>query len=341
MTWDRFLILPGFVLALCLLGCAKASPQIDSDRSRTTDRAAFDPAEPQRSGYKLVFDDEFDDASGISWSSAEDGAPGFRWYARLFAVWGGSTSPRDAFSISQGVLTIAGGQLGTAGPARNAHGFVGTTFADGAYFEARIAFDAAAVRFDASAPITPTNWWPSFYSMPIEYFMHSSQWPGQVPGFAHFAEDDFFEAWLETRRYGGAMHDWYGLPSCRLGGANSGYCDISNDGNSPQVVGKSFANEVPRGTDWRQFHVVGQLWVSGKTTPDKRGFVQFYFDGKPTADRVEWSDGPMQGPPPSGNTAFSVLDQDHLVVYIGSPAHTPLKVDWVRVWQLQNPAAAQ
>jgi hypothetical protein len=293
-------------------------------------QSAFDAGHPSRSGYRLVFDDEFNDAAGISLSSSEDGAPGFRWYARLFDVWGGVTAAPEAFSTSNGILTIAGGQLGTAAPARNAQGFVGTTFANGAYFEARIAFDAATVHFDPRAPITKTNWWPSFYAMPIEYFTKTSQWPGQARGFAHFAEDDFFEAWLESRRYGGTLHDWYGLPGCRAGGGTSGYCDVANDG--------TLAVTVPRGTDWRQFHVVGQLWVSGQMTGDKRGFVQFYFDGKPSSDRVLWRDAPMQGPPPAGETAFSILDSDHLVVYIGSPAHTPLKVDWVRIWQLPSAA---
>jgi hypothetical protein len=316
------------LLTLGALACAYANA------------AGFDPAAPQKSGYTLTFDDEFNDESGISFNSGDDGAPGFRWYARLFSAWGGRTSPQEAFSINGGVLTIAGGQIGTAAPAKNAQGFIGTTFADGAYFEARIAFDPGTVNFDPHSHITMTNWWPSFYAMSIEYFMRSSQWPGQAPGFAHFAEDDFFEAWLETRHYGGAMHDWYGFPSCRAGGAASGYCDLSNDGKSPQVVGKTLANEVPPGTDWRQFHTVGQLWVSGKNTPNHRGFVQFYFDGKPTTDRVEWRDGAMQGPPPSGESAFSVLDQDHLVIYIGSPAQTPLKVDYVRVWQLPDAAAS-
>src|SRR5580693_6603770 len=135
---------------------------------------AFDPADPSRSGYQLVFHDEFADASGISFSSSEDGAPGSRWYARLFEERGGSTAPPEAFSTSNGILTIAGGQIGTAAPARNAKGFVGTTFANGAYFEARIAFDPKMVRFNPGAPITKTNWWPSFYAMPIEYLTKTS-----------------------------------------------------------------------------------------------------------------------------------------------------------------------
>ena len=340
MSSARIATMVACVLVLGQLSAAQSQPHVGVGRAAASTGVSFDPAQPRRSGYELTFDEEFDDASAISFSSLENGVPGFRWYARLFAIWGGSTSPREAFSVSGGVLTIAGGQLGTAAPATNSRGFVGTTFAGGAYFEARIAFDPETVRFDPSAPISKTNWWPSFYSMPIEYFTHTAQWPGQVPGFAHFVEDDFFEAWQETRRFGGTVHDWYGLPQCSANGANSGHCEVANDGNSPQVIGKNLANEVPAGTDWRQFHVIGQLWVSGKTTADKRGFVQFYFDGKPTTDRVEWRDGPMRGPPPAGDTAFSVLDQDHLVIYIGSPAQTPLKVDWVRVWQLPNQTAS-
>jgi hypothetical protein len=330
-------------LRLAIFLSAIATLQVGCDRSPGADGiadarllGAFNATDPARSGYKLVFDDEFEDASGINFSQSDDGAPGFRWYARLFAVWGGTTSRPESFSISKGVLTIAGGQIGTAAPARNLLGFVGTTISNGGYFEARIAFDPATVRFDPHAPITQTNWWPSFYAMPIEYFTQTAQWPGQAAGFAHFVEDDFFEAWRERRRYGGTMHDWYGLPGCRTSGTNSGYCDVANDGGSLSVVGKSFGIKVPDGTDWRQFHVVGQLWVSGGSNANKTGFVQYYFDGRPSTDRVTWRDTSIQGPPPSGKSAFSILDQDHMVVYIGSPVQTPLKVDWVRIWQLSK-----
>ena len=301
------------------------------------DAYPFDPMKPAKFGYRLAFDDEFDDFSGINLSDAQDPRPGFRWYARLFPVWG-YMSPPEAFSLANGVLTIAGGQIGTAAPARNAAGYVGTTFADGAYFEARIAFDHDLVKFNPDAPITKENWWPSFYSIPLEYLTERARWPGQPEGYVHFGEDDFFEAWLQGDRYGGAVHDWYGRLGCNNAAALGGYCDIGNDGSSPGLAPNNVAIFVPSGTDWRQFHVIGQLWVSGAHTPDHRGFVQFYFDGQPTSDRIEWrNDGTDGTPPPSGDTLFSILDRDHLVVYIGSPATVPLKVDWVHVWKPTDP----
>lgn len=302
----------------------------------------FDPAAPARYGYRLVFDDEFDDLSGINLSDEKNTRPGFRWYARLFPVWG-YMSPPEAFSQADGVLAIAGGQIGTAAPADTAAGYVGTAFSDGAYFEARIAFDHDRVNFRPEAPISKDNWWPSFYSIPIEYLTERAQWPGQPEGYVHFGEDDFFEAWLENDRYGGAVHDWYGRLGCNSSGAAAlgGYCDIENDGNSHGLAPNNIANEVPPGTDWKQFHVIGQLWVSGAHTPDHRGFVQFYFDGEPTGDRIEWrNDGSDGVPPPAGDTLFSILDRDHLVVYIGSPRNVPLRVDWVHVWQRLANAAA-
>lgn len=294
----------------------------------------FDPGNPAQFGYGLVFDDEFNDMSGINLSDAREPEPGFRWYARLFPVWGYMSPPR-AFSLADGVLTIAGGQIGTAAPASNAAGYVGTTFADGAYFEARIAFDHDRVKYDTTAPISEDNWWPSFYSIPIEYLTGRAQWPGQPDGYVHFGEDDFFEAWLQNDRYGGAVHDWYGRLGCKPGAALGGYCDIENDGNSSGLAPDNVEIRVPAETDWAQFHVIGQLWVSGAHTKDHRGFVQFYFDGKPTTDRIEWhNDGSNGAPPPGGDTLFSILDRDHLVVYIGSPKSVPLKVDWVRVWKV-------
>jgi hypothetical protein len=298
---------------------------------------AFDPNDPERSGYRLVFDAEFNDAAAIDLSGA-DPHPGFLFSNRLFPAWG-YVSPARAFAISHGVLTIAGGQLGSAAPARNTSGYVGWAFAGGAYFEARLQFDPMRITAVPGAPITADNWWPSFYAVAAEYFTGHAQWPGRPRGYVRFAEDDFMEAWHEPSRYGATMHDWYGPKGCDGQAGGLGYCDIANDGTPRGVAPDNVAVRVPSGTDWAVFHTFGNLWVSAERAPDHRGFSQFFFDGRPTATRLDWEAGGDENTPPGGRGLFGVIDRDHMVIYIGAPAATPMRVTWVHVWQLPGGGA--
>ena len=160
----------------------------------------------------------------------------------------------------------------------------------------------------------------------------ASQWPGQPAGYEHFIEDDFFEydtMWAGAATYGGAVHDWYGKwkETC------PSFCSIANAGGPSGL--NNFVIHVPAGTDWTLFHTFGQLWIAGNSANGNRGYLQYYFDGQPTSDKISWLDvyGP-EVPPPSGSNIFSIIDKQHLALVLGTGAHQSVSVKRVRVWQL-------
>jgi hypothetical protein len=300
-----------------------------------TAAAAFDPSNPAASGYALVFDDEFSSPNTIDINNT--GAPGYNWYTASFL--GGST-PASYIQVANGALTLLQSSnnyslgIATAGPANNTDGFVGRAFGGGAYYEARVKFNPANVK-----PAT-TNW-PSFWADSLEVWANSArwnaQWPGQASGYRHFVEDDFFEFDLgTTTAYNGAIHDWYGkIGQC----GGSWYCDINNNpqgGNGGTSGFTTGTPSVPSGTDWTQYHTIGQLWVAGNAANGFHGYVQDYFDGVPNTDTVTWVDSGTGTPPPAGTFQFSVMDQQHMVVALGTGTTNNIgfTIDWVHVWQL-------
>lgn len=300
-----------------------------------TAAAAFDPANPGNAGYALVFDDEFSSPNTIDINNT--GAAGYNWYAR--DPFGNATSP-SYIKVTGGALTLLQSNnnfsfgIATAAPASNADGFIGRTFGGGAYYEARIKFNPANVN-----PAV-TNW-PSFWSDSVEFVANNSRWtahwPGQAAGYDHFVEDDFFEYDLGTTgAYNGAIYDWYGTTG-QCGG--TWYCDINNNPNGGNGGTSAFTNSepsVPSGTDWTQYHTIGQLWVAGNAANGFHGYIQDYFDGVPNTDKVTWIDSGTGTPPPSGTFQFSVMDQQHMWVALGTGTTNNIgfTIDWVHVWQI-------
>ncbi len=293
-------------------------------------QAAFDPANPAGSGYQLVFSDEFDSPSTIDLNYTA--TPGYKWYPELFLD--SPSTPPSVIRVENGALTLLTdtsgyGGVQTAMPANNEQGWIGRAFGGGAYFEARLKFDPATISTTARS-------WPSFWSIAIEFLARkgAAQWLGQVPGYVHYAENDFFEynlkKWYGVNTYGGAIHDWYGTwNQC----GNQWYCEVNNSYGG----GSSFTNyviTVPASTDWTQYHTVGQLWVPGTSANGNKGYVQYYFDDQPTSDKVTWVNSGDGTPPPTEEFAFSIMDKQHLVIVLGTGVNVPMSVDWVHVWQI-------
>jgi hypothetical protein len=72
-------------------------------------------------------------------------------------------------------------------------------------------------------------------------------------------------------------------------------------------------------------------------TDTSPGYAQYYFDGKPTSNRVTWtkfSDQPA--PPGDAPWTFGILDKHHLVVTVGSGKDQPLTIRAINVWQSSN-----
>ena len=251
-------------------------------------------------------------------------APGFQWY--YFNYWSVAPTPSLTTLNSDGSVTLAdtaeamaayGTLLSSAGAIKAAPGYRGTAYGGGGYFEATFAFDATKVNISQG--------WPSFWSMALEHMVGRDQWAGQAPGYEHFIEPDFFEYDMATGvpDYGGEVHDWYG----KYGGqCPPGYCNY----NLPYPIQN---RPVPSSTNFLQYHRYGFLWIPA--TAVKRGSFTYYFDGVQTGPVVYYTKFTNQAPTPSAKTpwTFGVIDQQHLVVFIGTNPPVSMHLKSVQVWQ--------
>ena len=261
------------------------------------------------------------------------GRSGFAWYPSHF--FGQQPSRPESVQINPGDgIELGAGDLAasfeTAAPARTASRWVGVAFGGGAYFEATLKFDPAR-----TAQPNRRKAWPAFWSLAIEHAasLGGQQWPGELPGYTHFIEADFFEydVWAFSPRhyYGGAMHDWFGIYNKTCPG--SSFCGVSNAGRG----GTRFTNFVvktPQTTDYTRFHRFGFLWVPATST--RQGYAQYYFDGIATDDRVTWDKYTDQPPPPGQSPwTFGIIDKQHLVLILTTGIGQPMTVRSVVVWQ--------
>ncbi|PNG24193.1 hypothetical protein CR492_20075 [Methylocella silvestris] len=283
----------------------------------TISAGAFDGKNPAGSGYVLKFDGTF---SSSTVDVNGTGAAGFKWYVTKW--YGYPKTTTSQFSIdSAGVLTInpnesSNYQIATAAPSSNAQGYVGQAFGGGFYIEGKIALK--------SAQVDTTKGWPAFWSNALEELTGKAQWPGQVTGYNHHIENDFFEYYGTSgggvKTFGMALHDWYGL----LNKTCPGYCKVTNTNGVVQVGA----------VDWTQFHTIGQLWIPGTSANNNQGSVTTYFDGVATPNVVKWVNQGNGVPAPSGTFVASIQDKQNLVVILGTGVGSPMRVQYVRVWQL-------
>jgi hypothetical protein len=282
------------------------------------------PAAAQSAGYTLntfSVQSNFTSATvdvGITYSS------GYKWY--FWNFFGISPSAADTTLNTNGTLTTfspvanANASIATVGKIGSGPGFVGTAFGGGAYFEAEISFNPYAVN--------TANGWPAVWHMALEHLISSAgvQWTGQTTGYSHFIEVDDFEFDLNSlTKYGGSLHDWYGIYDVTC---PPNFCNITT---SSTISTKN----VPSGTDWTIFHRIGMLWVPA--TALVNGTVSFYFDDIQMGSPVSYSQFTTQSPPPTSMTTwtYGVIDNQHIPVIIGSGplANGAITVKSVNVWQ--------
>jgi hypothetical protein len=257
---------------------------------------------------------------------------GFSWYPlNLFGQHANTSAIKlntDNTVTLEGDTTGPNGELVTAAPSKNAAKFVGTAFGGGFYVEAVFKFNPADV---AKAN---GRGWPSFWSLALEgsLLTGGDQWPGQASGYVHNVEVDFFEYLLVNKNtpkisynlYGGGMHDWYGVSKKTCSG---GLCQAV----MPSNMGLKIA---PMGTDFTKYHRYGFLWVPALATTQGYGYARFYFDGVQVGSDWHWSPYTNQKPSPVGQPwAFGKLDQQHLILILGTGPGEPLTVQSVNVWQ--------
>lgn len=255
---------------------------------------------------------------------------GFLWYP--YTLFGRHANVSAIKLNTDGSVTLAGdttgpnGEITSATPASNSAGFVGTAFGGGAYIEAVFKFNPSDVAAANS------KGWPSFWSLAAEASVFnngSNQWKGQAKGYEHQIEYDFFEYdylpyGVPRNVYSSAMHDWYGIYNVTC----SGLCQ---QGTASAVSKRA----TPVTTDLTQYHRYGYLWVPATATAE--GYARAYFDGEPIGTDVHWTQFTSQPPTPNGQPwAFGIMDQQHLVLILGTGVKEPMTVESVSVWQASD-----
>ncbi|HUB08644.1 MAG TPA: hypothetical protein VMB50_16680, partial [Myxococcales bacterium] len=287
----------------------------------TTTGGGLTPPPPAAAAgfHTLVFDQGGD--AGWNVDYGHTGAPGYAWY-ESGGFYGASGAVATA---SGGVLTIASASLASATRVLTDDdaGYVGHAFGDGFYVEADIALDGGCVA-GGSAPFS------AFWGLPVEKELVlgvSDDWPGQAPGYEHYAELDFMEYWGSYTSY--YVLDWWGIwqKTC------ASFCDCGNNGGCKGVPDNG-PDDVPAGTSFADFNVYGALVVPSQANDGGSGYTQGYFNGAPTPSHNAWDAyRPALGPPPAGNQIFAVTDVDHYYLIANTTAGCPMRLAYVRVWQ--------
>ena len=254
------------------------------------------PAQAAKAGYtSLVFYDDFDDLSTFDIEGT--GQPGYLWY--LDRPFGWSPVSADGYFLRDSVLTIrTPDHCAGWGPCTySVRGQTGHVFRYG-YFEARLRF--------SHAPTEKTTYFPAWWSFSVEHASGRND--------DHWSELDFFEAMPNSEgRYDGAfvctVHDW-------IRSKNGEVLNYQNPNNwHPNRV---------LDDEW---HVYACLW--------KPGLIEWYMDGVLIAFQRYGADR-HPDPSPEKNTfvgCYSFMDQEDMLLILGTSHDWPLEVDWVRVWQ--------
>jgi len=251
---------------------------------------------------------------------------GFKWY--IYDLFSKKASATGVQLNSDGSATLVGDKTGAGGALMSINAYfgtntyVGTAFGGGAYIEAVLHYDPAQVDAVHAGGVRAP--YPSFWGLPMEgnVILGANQWPGQPAGYVHNVEADFFEAdYVQSTMYGVGAHDWYGIK----GKTCANLCVVS-------FQNPSGARIAPAGTDMKQFHTYGFLWVAATASTD--GVISAYFDGVLIGATRTWTQYTDQAPTPVGKTwTFGRLDQQHMFFILGAGVGEPMTVKSINVWQ--------
>ena len=282
------------------------------------------PAAAKAAGMtKLAFADEFDSYDTIDFSG--EGKAGYNWY--VDRPYKGVTLTKDEIKIKDGVMTFAPktcpSSIGL--PTFSAKGKTGYTMHFG-YAEARIRFNTETISLRSE---TGRNGWPSFWGVSVVDVV-GEQWD-------RVGELDILEAHqMEADNphsdviYTGTLHDHVKL--------EDGSQQIAT--NVLNATGAMGIHDV-LDSEW---HTYAALWTEG--------YIAWYLDGMlmhsvrfsegecPThyyrdiEDPLLWnedSDPSLKGLTWPG--AQTIMNVDHMVLFLGAHETWPIDVDWVRVWE--------
>ncbi len=279
------------------------------------------PAAAKAAGMTtLAFADEFDAEGTIDFSG--EGLEGYNWYAdRPYG--GGLYTPEEAV-VKDGVLTFApescASSIGIS--TFSSTGKTGYTMHFG-YAEARIRFNTDTV----SSREDGRNGWPAFWGVSVVDVV-GEQWN-------RVGELDILEAYHLNDSdpqsgviYTGTIHDHVKLAdgSQQLG---------SNLVNASGSLGQQTTID-------NEWHTYAALWTEG--------YIGWYMDGElmhavsfteddypahyylDMEEPLFWqTDASTENRTFPG--AYSIMNDDHMVLFLGAHETWPIEVDWVRVWE--------
>ncbi|MBL8992042.1 MAG: hypothetical protein JNM63_01795 [Spirochaetia bacterium] len=266
------------------------------------------PAEALAAGYvRLVFDEEFEDGSGIDLKNT--GGTGFHFY--LTSPWGNQADPAFV-RVHDGVLEL-GRPLNApdkknhaalfsaiSNPAKGeAQKYRGFAIGRGAYFEARIRFDPDFLKKNPGA-----KGFPNFYSNPVEHHFDPPAMPYQYLEMDHM---EYFPGWYRNAtNYFNALIKWDAFVNSNGTQYKTDFVDSNYEHRQVQT---------PPGSDMSAFNVYGALWI-----PGTNGRADSFFNGQ-CRRSLSQRDYPK----------LAVGDSLHFMVILGCD-QWPIEVDWVRVW---------
>ena len=314
-------------IILSVLGAISCLAQADSTDPTSTSTPGQVPAPAAAAGYNTqTFGPALKLGSDPTAAKLTGNWQPFNFFG---ATWQKGNIPSNgdgSITIPVNVYDDYGAQLSTAVYSPSApHHIQGIAFGGGGYFEVTLSF----------AYNTATGG-PAFWANDIESMAGASagdltarHWPGQAPDFGDWIEADMaeFDGGLHSDQYGIALHNWYG------------------HGEGTSTLGSGSPVTVPPGTDFKQPHKYGFLWVPA--TDSAKGYAKWYFDGVQVGNTITWNQyDPTLKPAPEdlgkgGSSAYSIMDTRHLALILGnaSPPKTnsatvsPITVYNVSVWQ--------
>lgn len=247
------------------------------------------------------------------------------------------TSPTILTFNGDGSLTMNGAAIpgGTGGAiysiaakATPVTAWTGQAFGGGFYTEATLAYSPA---LDTTG--IPAAWWTDPVEHGAESSVNADNWQGQTPFFVHFTEQDIMEnSGVQLNQYSNTEIDWSGIFGSG-GPCGSGYPNcLQNNGNRSIYL--------PVGTDLTKPHRYGLLWVPA--TSITLGYMQGYFDGRPTSNRVTWNqyDCTTAPSPPASSSSpwlYGVIDCQHPELVLNPSPIGTITIYSVDVWQ-KSPA---
>ncbi len=247
---------------------------------------------------KLAFYDDFDDPSTIDWKGT--GKDGFKWY--IDRPFGWDPLQDGDVTVADSVATIAPQKSHASWgiSTYSAKGDTGKAFTY-AYFEASIRIDLNKTKADLT-----TKGQPAFWSFSKAHTLKRDE--------GNWGEIDFFEVTFESD---GSFHN-------RL--VTSVHDSIMIDGKQ---VNRSNSGNTHEYFVMEGWHTYGCLWTPGE--------IAWYLDGGKICSQAYSADG-LPSPASASNQVegcYSILDQEEMLVILGSGPCWPMEVDWVRVWQAE------